>query len=134
MTSDERKLLESEVERQYKWYDFGSHFWSFSHHAALFTAAILSAASALILKINPNTSNFGDVNVNISASFSAVAALTATLTAAGGFSRKWQANRISRGSINELRIDLTDPDCDPVKIRNTLKCIIEKHDRTILGI
>jgi len=56
-----------------------------------------------------------------------------TLAAAGGFQRKWKSNRISRGKLDLLLLDLSDPASDAKDIRNQLKCIITDHDRAIVA-
>ena len=121
----------AELERWYKWYNWGCHFWSSLHHGSLYGAAVFSAASALVLKLD----SLKDLSTrsDVGAALATVAALTATLAAAGGFRRKWQSNRISRGLISELRIDLTDPTSNSTEIRKSLKRIIDQHDRAIIG-
>lgn len=129
--SEEYRALVNTVERQYRWYDRGSRMWSSVHHGSLFLSAILSAAAALVLKLE---SAVPQASRNDTAAMLATgAALAATLAAAGGFSRKWRSNRISRGRLEQVRIDLTDPQCDLSAVRGTLKEIVAEHDRQIVG-
>ena len=47
--------------------------------------------------------------------------------------RKWQSNRVSRGRIDRLKIELSDPNVDAGRIRLELDDIIKKHDEAIVG-
>jgi hypothetical protein len=47
--------------------------------------------------------------------------------------RKWRSNRISRGRMDALLLDLETPNPDLAGIRNSLKEIILKHDMEIVG-
>jgi hypothetical protein len=67
------------------------------------------------------------------ATASSVAALLGTIAASGGFERKWRANRISRGRIEELQIDLTDDSADAKSVRERLKSIMAAEDEAIVG-
>jgi len=71
---------------------------------------------------------------DVPATVSAVAALLGTFAASGGFERKWRANRISRGKIEELRIDLTADSADAKAVRERFKAIIEAQGQAIAGI
>lgn len=70
---------------------------------------------------------------DIAAGASAFAALLTAIAAASGFSRKWQANRISRGKIEQLQIDMSEPGVDLKQVRKELKDIIAKHDEKIVA-
>jgi hypothetical protein len=61
------------------------------------------------------------------------AAALSALAATGGFDRKWRANRLSRGRLDELRIDFMDSNADLRIIRERLKNIIRMHDQEVLG-
>lgn len=132
MTNEERAALEAQITEKYRWYNTGSKMWSFAHHASLYLAAILSATSALVLKIGSLKIEAAFRN-DTAAICAAAAALLATLASAGGFSRKWEANRIGRGQIEELQIDITAADADGARIRERLKQIIENQDRGVVG-
>lgn len=133
MTEEEKTFLESEIDRQYQWYNRGSKLWSAIHHWSLAVSALLSALATLVLKsewINTLVVTYRD---DVAAGFAAAATLVTTLAASGGFGRKWQANRRSRGRMDQVRIDLSSPEADPRKIREDLKCIIKEHDDSIIG-
>lgn len=131
MDDEQRKTLLQSIDRYSRRFGFGSRAWSALHHGALYLAAILSTASALLLKSDfvHDIANKGD----IAAACSAVAALFGTLAAAGGFQRKWQANRIDRGEIEQIRLDLASDTAALDDIRARLKALIERHDKSITG-
>lgn len=137
MTDDERSLLRKELEEKYNRFNSGSRLWSAMHHWSLAVAAILSAMAAVTIKINwlrgalPNLYANRDDIVSLLA---AAATLITTLALAGGFGRKWQTNRVSRGGIECLRIALTDPQADAVSIRSELQGIIKRHDEIVVGL
>jgi hypothetical protein len=129
---DERALLAKQIEQKYSWYDRGSRMWSIAHHSSLYLGAILSAAAALVLKMDFLKGR--SYTTDLAASGAAIASLLSTIAAAGGFDRKWRANRISRGKVDELRIDLSDQNADLKAIRDRLKAIIDAHDQGIAGM
>jgi len=131
MNVDERRALKVELDRQYRWYNMGSRMWSAAHHASLYLAAVLAAGAALILKLDA-LANYPP-RVDIAAIASAATALLATLAAAGGFSRKWHSNRMSRGRLVALQIEFSAADADGAAIRTQLKEIVAAHDKAIVG-
>ena len=132
MNTDARAELTKQLDEKYCWYDKGSRWWSTAHHSSLYLGAAFSGIAALLLKLDflKDWSHTTD----LAAAIAAAAALLGTFAASGGFDRKWRANRISRGRIEELRIDLTDPDVDLKSVRDRLKSIIEAHDQAIAGM
>lgn len=136
MGDDERRFLQSELDARYRWYNKGSRLWSAAHHWSLGASAFLSTLSALVLKMAFIQSFLPTLYAHredLAAVLAAAAAVIATLAAAGGFGRKWQTNRISRGQIERLRIDFNAPDADMAKIRETLKEVMRTHDEGIVG-
>src|SRR5215813_924488 len=123
VTPEEKTQLKAQPDEKYAWYNKGSRWWSAAHHSSLYLAAGFSAASALMLKLD--SLKQWQYITDVAATVSAVAALLGTFAASGGFERKWRANRISRGKIEELRIDLTDDSADAKAVRERLKAIIE---------
>jgi hypothetical protein len=105
--------------------------WGFTYPLSLYTSAIASAGAGLVLKLDflkgsPHQTDWAAV-------LAGSAAIISTITAVGGFNRKWFVNRSSRSGIELLRIDLSDPSVDGNYIRNRLKEIILKHDEGIDG-
>lgn len=133
MTEDERAFLEGEINRQYQWYNRGSKLWSAVHHWSLAVSALLSALATLVLKSEWVKTFVVTYQDDVAAGLAAAATLVTTLVASGGFGRKWQANRRSRGRLDQVKIDFSSPQADPQKIREDLKAIIEQHDDSIIG-
>lgn len=133
MTEDERKFLLDEINKKHRLYNIGSKMWSSAHHWVLGFSAILSAAATFILKSEWVASWQFNFKNDLAAGASALATLVTAIAAAAGFSRKWQANRISRGRVEQLQLDMSDPDVDLKQIRKEFKEIIAKHDEKIIG-
>ena len=133
MTDEEKAFLESEINRQYRWYNRGSKLWSTVHHWSLAVSALLSALATVVLKSEWIKSFVVAYRDDVAAGLAAAATLVTTLAASGGFGRKWQANRRSRGRMDQVRIDFSSPNADSEKIRDELKKIIKEHDDSIIG-
>jgi hypothetical protein len=133
MTEEEKTFLENEIKRQYQWYNRGSKLWSAVHHWSLAASALFSALATLVLKSEWIKTFVVTYRDDVAAGLAATATLVTTLAASGGFGRKWQANRQSRGRIDQVRIDFANPKSDPEKIREDLKNIIKEHDNSIIG-
>jgi hypothetical protein len=130
--ANERAELKSEIKYWRKRWSLGQKTWSFANHLALFGATIISVAIGFIVQIKtPLFENLSNESLLTILAFCA-AALSA-LAAAGGFDRKWRANRLSRGRLDELRIDFMDSNVDLRSIRETLKDILRMHDQEVLG-
>ncbi len=133
MTEEEKAFLEREINRQYQWYNRGSKLWSAIHHWSLAVSALLSALATLVLKSEWIKTLVVTCRDDVAAGLAATATLVTTLAASGGFGRKWQANRRSRGRMDQVKIDFASPKADPQKIREDLKDIIREHDDSIIG-
>lgn len=130
MSEPLRRELTLEVDKYYRRFDTGCRWWSTAHHGSLFLAALLSVAAALLLKLESLQEL--QTRADIAAILAAVAGLLGTIAATGGFQRKWRANRLSRGRISQLQIDLTDAGADLTAIRAELKSILTAHDNSIV--
>jgi hypothetical protein len=129
---NDRTKIESEINYWHRRWSRGQRAWSFVNYLALFGAAIISVAIGYIVQIKtPLLENLSNENISTILAFCA-AALSA-LAATGGFDRKWRAARLSRGRLDELRIDLMDSNADLRTIREHLKSIIIMHDQEVLG-
>lgn len=133
MTEEERAFLESEITRQYQWYNRGSKLWSAVHHWSLAVSALLSALATLVLKSEWIKTFVVTCRDDVAAGLAAAATLVTTLAASGGFGRKWQANRRSRGRMDQIKIDFSNRQVDPQKIREDLKEVIREHDDWVIG-
>ena len=136
MTDDERTFLNEELAGKLRWFNNGSRNWSTLHHCSLGVSVFLSALSALVLKINWFKDAYPSVYENredIVAALAFAATVITAVSAAGSFGRKWQANRVSLGRIERLRIAMSDPTADAAAIRRELQDIIKSHDEGIVG-
>ena len=130
-SADDREELKREIQYLLKRRRAGQKAWSFAHHVSLFGTAIISVAIGYIVQLK--TPLFSVSNANLSTGLAFCAAVLATLAANGGFERKWRANRLSRGRLDELWIDFMDSDADLAKARERLINIVRMHDQEILG-
>ena len=108
-----------------------TRFWSFAHHGTLFSAAILSAAAALVLQLK--SLPFSDSSRSDWATIlAAVASLVSVISVTGAFAAKWCVNRITRMTLESLRLDMmaSDPDLDA--IREQLKAMWQLHNSVIV--
>ena len=136
MDDKERDTLRSAIERRYRWYDHGSRVWSALHHWSLALSAILSALSALVLKLDSLARLLPALDAyrnDLAAGLAGLGAVIATVAASGGFGRKWQTNRISRGQVERLLLDVEAPDAIGANVRDMLKEVIKTHDEHIVG-
>ena len=136
MTNEERAFLTQQIDAKFQWFNNGSRLWSAVHHWSLGVSAGLSALAVLVVKLGWLKANFPSIYTDrddVVALLAAAAALITTVAAAGGFGRKWQMNRISRGRVERLQIALSDPAADAGVIRDELQDIIKKHDEGIIG-
>jgi hypothetical protein len=103
-----------------------------AYNVTLFGTTLLSLTAGFVVQLKfqvlPLTANesLATILAFLAAAFSGVSAV-------GGFERKWRANRLSRGRIDDLYVDLTDPSADLRGVRNKVKAIRRAHDLEILG-
>lgn len=130
MTTDERAILMDLMRQLYRKYNYGARCWSLLHHSFVCLAVLLSTSSAVILK-----SGWLEVSTrtDLVATLSALAAMITALSAGFGFQRKWEANRLSRGRIQQMEVDLTDQNADATHIRKELKHIIGEQNVVVIG-
>ena len=98
MNDNEREFLENEISRQHDWYNRGSKLWSAIHHWSLWIASAMSAA-AVVIKIGWLKDHFPAIYANredLVTCLAFIATLITAMSAAGGFGRKWQTNRLKR--------------------------------------
>jgi|RhiMetdeSRZDD1v2_1073273.scaffolds.fasta_scaffold338090_2 hypothetical protein len=99
----------------------GSAGWAVAYHVSLFGAAVMSAGAALFLEV-PTTPKTG-----IAATLATVAALLTTLSSVGGFQAKWHADRDAFYALDELQLDIEDPEITSIAVRSRLKAIIRQQ-------
>lgn len=124
-----RKELQSRIEKQQSVYNRGTIAWSAIYNSCLVGAAILSAAAAVVIKVDAWKIYASDT----AAVCAGLSALLNSLNLGGGFDRKWRANRAARSRINQLLVDLSDPTSDMPNIRAEFKKIVNDQDIAIMG-
>jgi hypothetical protein len=132
MLNDQRVELQNEVDLWRRRFDLGCRAWSVANQGALLVAACSSAATAVLLKTNLIA--LGTSRTDVAALLAALGSFITGISAFAGFDRKWRANRLGRGRMNQLRIDLMDPSADLSAVRVALKDALEAEDKEILGV
>src|SRR5262249_30711750 len=102
------------------------------YHTFTFGAAILSAGAALLLQLKSLTLS-QESRVDAASGLAALASLVGVISASGGFASKWRTNRITKGTLEQLQIDLMDQSCDLAKVRTALKEMKRVHHLAIVG-
>lgn len=103
----------------------GQKWWSFAHHVSLFGSIICSIAAGAFIQAS------SEYKV-VASTLTAVAAALTGMAAAGGFSRKWRSNRISRSRVDGILIDLENEGSDVLALSDELKSIIVAHDQEVV--
>ena len=134
-TDEGRIEFKKKLKQKKEAYGRGRKRWSFAFHATLYLSALLGATAALLPRLeyfkdlfDKEKSYSGDV-VSLLAFAGSVAI---TISTAGGFSRKWNASRTSKGRVEQIEIELIgrNPTLEDVK---KLAQIEIDHDRAVLG-
>jgi hypothetical protein len=108
-----------------------TRFWSFVHHGTLFGTTFLSAAAALVLQLkiialpDPSRSDYATI-------FAAAASLVSVISVSGAFAAKWRVNRLTRVTLEALRLDMMTSEPDLDKIRGQLKKMWRLHNSVII--
>jgi len=126
--SELRDYVVSALRDEARW----TRAWSALYHFFLFGAAILSAAAALTLQLK-TIPLVEQSRADLATIFSALASLIGVISVSGGFARKWRANRMTKAALEQIEIELMDPNCDPGKIRSKLAEMKRIHHLAIVG-
>ena len=129
---NERESLVRYVDTELRAETLWTKLWSTVHHGFAFGAAVLSAAAALLLQLK-SLDLAEAARADAAAALAAIASLVGVISASGGFAKKWRANRITKGTLEQLQIELMDPTCDLGKIRAALKEMKRVHHLAIVG-
>jgi hypothetical protein len=106
--------------------------WSFVYHVFQFGSAVLTAASALVLK----TGLFAEVATrnDVGAALAAIATLTLTLLTTGRFKEKWEANRIAAFAVRDLRYEIEKVNVKTDDVLAALQKIGLTRNNVIVGL
>lgn len=121
----DRSQLKEQCEIWQSRYFKGQRWWSFAHHTSVFGSIICSIAAGAFIQVSD------DYKIVASTPTAVAAALTA-MAAAGGFSRKWRSNRMSRSRVDGILLDLKDDNCDVLDLAGQLKFVIFQHDQEVV--
>ena len=122
-----KDALKEEALRWRSWFNKGQKNWSAVHYTAVFGSIIFSVVAGAVLQFKPSDST------GIATVLTSLAAALSSMTAAGGFERKWRSNRLSRSRIDGLLLDIDGDSPNFPELTNQLKEIIAKHDLEIIG-
>jgi len=106
--------------------------WSLLHHGFVFGAATLSGGAALVLQLK-SIDVQPPVRSDVATVLAAASSLIGIISVSGGFATKWRANRMTKGTLEQVQIDLMDPACDLADIRKRLKEMKQVHHLAIVG-
>ena len=130
----ETQPLGEVVLKTYWEYRTNSTWWSAVYFTCLFGSAFLSALAGLVLKLEllqawPRFRN------DLAATAAVLAALLITLSTAGDFQRKWQANRIAAAAMENLAYELVTPKtpADLHAVIVEIQAINEARNKGIVG-
>ena len=126
--TDLQRILDSTLLDADRW----TKLWSLTHHGFMFGAAIFSGLAALVLQIKSLPIGV-DARTDIGSGLAFLATIIGTISASGGFARKWRANRVAKGALERLSIDFSDSTCHLPDIRARLKAINEQRNEEIVG-
>jgi hypothetical protein len=102
------------------------------HHCFLFGAAILRGrCRSYATAQNPRSCRAK--SCGLGTVFATLASLIGVISVSGGFARRWRANRMTKAALEQIEIDLMDPNCDPGKIRAELAEMKRIHHLAIVG-
>ncbi len=101
----------------------GQRMWSFAHYTTIYLSIISSDMATILLKFNK------DAYATICTTLAA--ALT-SLSASGGFERKWRSNRLSRCKIDILLLGIENNNPNINTIIEQFKEVLSKHDSEIV--
>lgn len=131
---DKTNFIKEELIKWENWFNTGSKQWSFAYHFCVYAATISTLLVAFISQL-PNDFVFFGIEKNILNSILAfTAAVLTSIIAKGGLDRKWKSNRLNRGKVKALKLELQSKPDEYLKVVEELKTIIIDHDKVIIGV
>jgi hypothetical protein len=119
----DRVQLKAQCESWQRRYYSGQRNWSVAHHFSVFGSIVCSIVAGALIQ--------AEMKIPASTLTATAAALTA-IAAAGGFSRKWRSNRMSRSRVDGILLDLEADNSDVVDLSGQLKAVILQHDQEVV--
>lgn len=130
LTSEQKERFETKLNQLSEWYGKGRRQWSFAHHSALYISAISSAAAAVIPQLQGFTNQA--LQKNLTSILASLATVLISLGTAGGFARKWRANRVNKSKVEQLKGELIAREPTRADIDRLTQIEID-HDREVAG-
>lgn len=130
---DVRAKVAKYIEHKLYWEKIWTKLWSFLHHGVLFGAAALSAAAALVLQLKTIIPfpEAGPSRSDVATGLAALASFLGVISVSGAFGEKWRANRATRSTLEELKLELMKTSADPDKIVDQLEAMWRLHNSRI---
>lgn len=126
-----RQALDKRIKDRFKKFDDAKKLWSKCYNFSLFGSILFSAMAALALKLNAiDESSRSDLGA-VLATF---AAILGTMTAAGGFERRYRAARQGKTALFNLRLQLDDPRADLDAVNEKLQKVSEDYDTEVIDV
>ena len=119
MTID-RSEISKVIERECRDTRYSTKAWSFAYYGFMFTAAVLSGAAVVILKLNALFQLDETIRSDLAALFSMIASVIGVVATTGNFATKWSASRMARSELEQLRIRMLDNECDLFAVQDKL--------------
>jgi hypothetical protein len=116
----DRSEISKEIDRECRDTRYSTKAWSFAYYGFMFTAAVLSGAAAVILKINALFHLDEAIRSDLAALFSMIASVIGVVATTGNFASKWSASRMARSALEQLRIRMLDTECDLAAVQDKL--------------
>ena len=122
------------VKHNFQDYRVKTEGWSFIYFGCVFGSAVFSALAGLVLKFEFFPPTDEKRRRDTAAVCAAVGAMLVTLSTAGDFSRKWQANRAAATAMENLAYELPLATVNLAKVYERLQQINTARNEGILGV
>jgi hypothetical protein len=131
-SSTQKEAVNEKIQTDYSEFRAAARYWSGAYHGCQFGSAILSAAAALVLKLE----TIGDLAIrnDWGAILAALAALLITILTTGRFKEKWEANRVAAFAVRDLSYQIEKNDANLDQILTSLQYIGISRNNAILGL
>ena len=128
----EKDDVSQKIAADYREFRTAARYWSIAYNASQFGAAALSAAAALVLKLD----GLGAVTTrnDWGAILAAAAAVITTVLTTGRFKDKWEANRIAAFAVRDLSYQIAKSTANTDEILTQLQRVGLKRNDAIVGL
>lgn len=116
--------LERDLEQYRSEFKWGQVRWSALHHGAMFGGPFLAFLTTLA--VSADWSQFWK------SAFAGATTLLTSLATAGAFREKWRINRHARSEVDDLLIQMHDPNRKEEVIRAELRRVVKEEDEGIM--